>query len=97
MRSLWNDIKYALRQLHKSPGFTAVAVLSLALGIGANTAIFSMINGILYKSLPVRNPHELRVINWTGHRLLRRWRKFEGNIGSISSHKRYGGSFPYPA
>jgi predicted permease len=65
MKTLWHDIRYGLRQLRKSPGFTAVAVLSLALGIGVNTAIFSMINGILYKSLPVRNPHELRVINWT--------------------------------
>jgi len=65
MRTLWQDLRYGLRQLRKSPGFTAVAVLSLALGIGVNTAIFSMINGILYKSLPVRSPHELRVINWT--------------------------------
>ena len=76
MNAIINDIKYTFRQLRKSPGFTVVAVLSLALGIGINTAIFSMINGILYKSLPVRNPHELRVINWTGHKLLRRWRKF---------------------
>jgi predicted permease len=65
MKTIWQDIRYSFRQLRKSPGFTAVAVLSLALGIGINTAIFSMINGILYKSLPVRNPHELRVINWT--------------------------------
>ncbi|HCO96735.1 MAG TPA: hypothetical protein DIU00_22820, partial [Phycisphaerales bacterium] len=65
MSTLINDIKYGFRQLRKSPGFTAVAVLSLALGIGVNTGIFSIINGILYKSLPVRNPHELRVINWT--------------------------------
>jgi len=65
MKTIWHDVRYGLRQLRRSPGFTAVAVLSLALGIGVNTAIFSMINGILYKSLPVRNPHELRVINWT--------------------------------
>jgi len=65
MRTIWHDVRYGLRQLRKSPGFTAVAVLSLALGIGANTAIFSAINGILYKSLPVRNPHELRRIIWT--------------------------------
>ncbi len=62
-----NDIRYSLRQLIKSPGFTVVAVVSLALGIGANTAIFSLINGMLLKSLPVRDAHELRYINWGGH------------------------------
>jgi len=95
MKTIWNDVRYGLRQLRRSPGFTAVAVLSLALGIGANTAIFSLINGILYKSLPVRNPHELRLINWTGHGLLRPFR-IEGNVGRINSHKAYCGSFPYP-
>jgi len=64
MKTIWRDIRYGLRQLRKSPGFTAVAVLSLALGIGANTAIFSLINGILYKSLPVRDPRQLRTITW---------------------------------
>ena len=92
MSNLWNDVKYTFRQLRKSPGFTAVAVLSLALGIGVNTAVFSMINGILYKSLPVRNPHELRVITWTGDMLQRNWRWFEGNTGLRDSQ-----SFPYPA
>ncbi|UCD52634.1 MAG: ABC transporter permease, partial [Phycisphaerales bacterium] len=95
MATTYHDIKYAFRKLRRSPGFTAVAVLSLALGIGANTAIFSMINGILYKSLPVRNPHELRVINWTGQ-VLRPFR-IEGNVGRINSHRVHGGSFPYPA
>jgi len=97
MRTIWHDMCFGLRQLRKSPGFTVVAVLSLALGIGANTAIFSLINGILYKSLPVRDPHELRVINWTGYDLLKRWRSFHGNVGLMTSQKAYGGSFPYPA
>src|ERR1700686_5433179 len=53
------DVRYALRALCSSPGFSAVAILSLALGIGANTAIFSLIDAVILKSLPVRHPEEL--------------------------------------
>ncbi len=97
MSTFGSDIRYGLRVLVKSPSFTVVAVLSLALGIGANTAIFSLINGILYKSLPVRNPHELRVINWTGHKLVRGGRQLHGSIVGIPGGGFSCGSFPYPA
>src|SRR5262249_40438730 len=56
---LSKDAAYALRILRQNPGFALVAVLSLALGIGANTAIFTLINTVLLKSLPVRDPQQL--------------------------------------
>jgi predicted permease len=59
MTDLWADIKYAFRSLRKAPLFATVAVLSLALGIGANTAIFSLLDQVLLRLLPVKNPKEL--------------------------------------
>ena len=57
--SLWNDIRYGARGLRHNPGFTAMAVLAIALGIGVNTGIFSVLNGIALRPLPAADPNEL--------------------------------------
>ena len=98
MGTLVHDIRYALRQLRQNPGFAAVAVLSLALGIGVNTAVFSMTNGVLYKSLPVRNPQELRLITWTCDafdNFPKKIRELEEGYSLTKSGKQHNGSFPH--
>ncbi|MGB7465315.1 MAG: ABC transporter permease [Candidatus Acidiferrum sp.] len=62
MENLWNDLCYAWRMLIKSPGFSIVAVLALGLAIGANTSIFSLFNGVMWRPLPVKDPQQLVVV-----------------------------------
>src|SRR5262245_6586926 len=66
------DVRYAVRQLHRTPGFTLIVILSLALGIGANTAIFSAIEALMLRPLPVREPQQLLALEWSAKEFPRR-------------------------
>src|SRR5438094_9065427 len=85
-----NDLKFAFRQLLKNPGFTAVAVLTLALGIGANTAIFSVINAVLLRPLPFRDSNHLMMLD---EKWLPRFPHFEATPQDFLSWQEQNSSF----
>src|SRR5690349_15384189 len=71
IETFFRDLRYGLRMLRRSPGMTAVAILSLALGIGANTALFSVVDAVLLKTLPVEAPEQLVIFEWVSGRSFR--------------------------
>src|SRR5689334_81275 len=89
MQSFVQDVRYAVRQLRKSPGFTATVILTLALGIGANAAIFTLFDQVLLRMLPVQNPEQLVRLEWTG--------AFSGSMSSFGGDRQDAHSyFSYP-
>jgi predicted permease len=100
MSGLVQDLRYALRQLRRNPGFTAVALLTLALGIGANTAIFSLIDAVMLKMLPVRQPEQLVLLNWVSQSQPGTvpWftHSLSGNSGQDSTGRFTSTAFTYP-
>lgn len=73
MGSFWNDVRYAARKLRAAPVFTAIAVISLAAGMGANTAIFSLVDQVLLRLLPVKDPQQLVLLTMVGHHYGSNW------------------------
>src|SRR5689334_22113447 len=65
LETIWQDVRFAARMLRKNPGFTAIAVLTLTLGIGANTALFSVVDWLVLQQLPVQHPEELTYLGFS--------------------------------
>ena len=90
------DLRHAVRVLLKAKGWSAVVLLSLALGIGANTALFSAVNGLLFKTIPVTDPHALVRLRWAGPNDMLRDVLAYGFTADTAGGERASASFSYP-
>jgi putative ABC transport system permease protein len=95
MQTLLSDVRYGARMLWKRAGFTLIAAMTLALGIGANTAIFSIVNAALLRPLPFRDPHQLIMVysrtsqqprNWVAYTDLRDWQAQSRSFTELSAY-----------
>ncbi len=97
MDEVRGNLRFALRQIRRSPGFFAVAVITLALAIGANTAAFSLVNAVMLKTLPVRDPGRLRLVEWWSRGRAPAKEYSGGSASTQASGGVSGSSFSYPA
>jgi putative ABC transport system permease protein len=103
METLWRDLRFGLRMLARNPGFTAVAIITMALGLGANTALFSVVNGVMLKSLPFKEPDRLVFVLETNAKFpapgvsasslnYRDWKEQSHSFESIAARQAFAGN-----
>ena len=99
LEDTWRDLHYAARTLLRAPSFTCVALLVMALGIGANTAIYSFLDALLLRALPVSDPGSLVVLNWHAKRTKQDFvmQSMSGNVEDDDKLGSVSGIFPYPS
>ena len=97
LESIWADLRYGARVLRRNPLFAAVAVLSLALGIGANTAVFTLIQAVMLEKLPVPAPNELVILNWSAKQVRDMWESNSFGYQDAKTGEWWRNVFPYGA